>query len=121
MPQQLFLTKAVTGSISGNYNRKGNKINFLSSKVDFPEDSSSFSGIGHEFNTGSPFGYFFGWIGHNDSTLTANLDSLNFSGIGDREILPSDGDGKWSWQILNLTNDSLKVESNRIAIKYYKQ
>ncbi len=120
MPRQIVKVK---GTISGIYNRLDDKINFITTVLDLPDDTSSITLF--PYATGQPVGGFYGYIAHgiyqNDSSLVDSIGSVRFSSLIDSDIfLPGNTEIR-TWIILDLTNDSLKVESDKSIIKYYKQ
>lgn len=122
LPRQVH---TVTGNISGSYNRQDNQINFTSTILDIPDDSSTVTGIQFENLDGQPIGNFFGYIlngiWQNDSSLIDSIGSIRYSELIDSDIFQSGNTDIRTWEILSLTNDSLKVESNNIITKYFKQ
>jgi len=113
----------ISGSISGDWARQDNKIIFLNSMVNLPDDTTTINVI--PTTSGTPLGAFYGYIiagiYQNDSTLIDDSGSIHFDNLNGSGIFLGEDSNQRSWTIVKLTADLLIVDSEGKLLYYYPE
>lgn len=118
-----FTNYYITGTLTGDWSRQEDQILFINSLVNLPDDTSSISIL--PTTTGSPMGAFYGYIAaciyQSDSSLINNSGTIHFDDLNDIGIFTGENSKQRIWIIKKLTRDSLIIDSDGKALKYFAE